>query len=320
MFSKLFFWLKCSRYYTLPMTFFSWLIIFLYSIKHNGNAFYGVLSLIGICLCHLATNLFDDYNDFKTLKRKIDNDKIILPNTQRGKCEYLLNNSTNKKEVLQTTLVYLSIASLIGLFFILKQGIETLIFIALGGLIILSYSFLSNIRLSEVAVGLAYGPLVFCGTYFVMTGDLSLTPLALSLPSMILTINLIYTDTIMDYDIDKAEGKKTFVGLFTKEGAITFQTILLTLAYLSIIALWIAKIMDIKILLALITIPLSIDLIKSERLHIRENKPPKKRWYHFPFEDWNDIKENRSESFMFRMYQARNLMIYTSCLISIVML
>ena len=78
--------------------------------------------------------------------------------------------------------------------------------------------------------------------------------------------------------------------------------------------------MGIKILLALITIPLGIDLVKSERLHIREKKTPKKRWYHFPFEDWNDIKENRSESFMFRMYQARNLMIYTSCLISIVML
>ena len=41
---------------------------------------------------------------------------------------------------------------------------------------------------------------------------------------------------------------------------------------------------------------------------------PKKNWYHFPFEEYEDIKQNRSVIYMFRMYQARNLMIYTSIL------
>lgn len=301
------------------MTIFSWLIIFLFGLKNNGNVFYGLLSLLGICICHLATNLFDDYNDYKTLKRTLLNGRATLPNTQKGKCEYLLNNSTTTKDVLQTFRTYLLIASLIGVFFIYKQGFETLIFIILGGFIVLMYSFLSNIRLSEFAVGLAYGPLIFCGVYFIMTGELSYIPIILSLPSMILTINLIYTHTFMDYEIDKAEQKKTFIGLFSKEKAIILQSIILALAYISIIVLWTTKIADIKILSALCTIPLAIDLINSEKQHIK-GIIPQKKWYHFPFENWENIKENESISFMFRMYQARNLMIYTSCLISIVML
>ena len=67
-----------------------------------------------------------------------------------------------------------------------------------------------------------------------------------------------------------------------------------------------------------ITIPLAVNLIASLNLYIDSpEKIPDKQWYHFPFEDWNDIKENRSEVFMFRMYQARNLMIYFSIILAI---
>ena len=67
-----------------------------------------------------------------------------------------------------------------------------------------------------------------------------------------------------------------------------------------------------------LTIPLAIDLFESLNLY-SENilSVPNKKWYHFPFEDWDDIKTNRSEPFMFRMYQARNLMIYFSILLAI---
>jgi 1,4-dihydroxy-2-naphthoate octaprenyltransferase len=294
------------------MTIFSWLIIFTLAIKDNGNILYGLLSLIGIILCHLATNLFDDYNDFKTLKKERFENKISLINTQRGKCAYLLNNTVTTKDVLKTLAIYLTFASIIGLFFIISRGIETLIFIILASIIILTYSKLSNIRLSELAVGLAYGVILFEGVYFVMTGNLSLKPLLYSIPSSIFTINLIFTDTLMDYEIDKNEGKKTFIGLFQKKDAIIFQIIMLLFGYTSFIFIN----TTILSLLPLLTIPLSIDLIKSNLLYIKNPEIlPVKHWYHFPFEEWNDIKKNRSLGFMFRMYQARNLMIYTSILI-----
>lgn len=278
MISKIIFWLKCSRAYTLPVTFFSWVIIFCYSIKHGGNIFYGILALVGILLCHLATNLFDDYIDFKTLKRVETDGKTILPNTQEGKCEYLLNNSVTPKEVLRTVLIYLIFASFIGLFFVLKQGLITLIFMGIAGTIILTYSYLSNVRLSEVAIALAYGPILFGGTYFVMNGEISLNSFLISIPSTIFTLNLIYTDTLMDYEIDKAEGKKTFVGLFEKQTAKYMQIGLLVLGYISAF-----KINP----FALITTPLAAELLLS------------------------------NENFIRKMIQARNLMVFTSCLLAI---
>ena len=148
MFARIWFWLKCSRIYTLPMTLFSWLIIFCYAIKNNGNWFYGVVTLLGICCCHLATNLFDDFIDFKFLKKKFKGDKIILPNTQKGKCAYLLYGSTTQRTQLFVVFLYLILASSVGLFFFYLYGFKLLIFMAIGGGIVLSYPLLSNLRMS----------------------------------------------------------------------------------------------------------------------------------------------------------------------------
>ncbi len=306
MLARIWFWLKCSRIYTLPMTFFSWLIIFCYALKHNGNWVYGIIALFGICCCHLATNLFDDFIDFKLLEKRSVGDKVTLPNTQKGKCAYLLNGSTTQRTQLFVVFLYLILASSVGLFFFYLYGFKLLIFMAIGGGIVLSYPLLSNIRMSELAIGTAFGPLLFLGTYFVMTGTISFESLVISIPSTIFTLNLIYTDTLMDYDIDTKEGKKTFIRLFSKTNGVLIQILLLTMGYFSLF-----KIVPIGVL----TLPLAIDLLISDYKFAKDSSYlPKKHWYHFPFEEFEEIKQNRSVIYMFRMYQARNLMIYTSIL------
>ena len=108
MLAKIKFWLECSRWYTLPMTVLSWLIIFLYCLKNGGNVLYGFIALAGICFGHLATNLFDDFCDFQKLEKYIDFDnKVSLPNTQRGKCRYLLEEKTTLKDVLKVVCFYI---------------------------------------------------------------------------------------------------------------------------------------------------------------------------------------------------------------------
>lgn len=314
------FWLECSRWYALPMSFFSWLVVFVYGLNKDGNALYGLLALIGICFAHLATNLFDDYIDFHNLKHiKDENNLITLPNTQRGKCRYLLDGSVKLSDVLKVVMVYSLIALLIGIFFYFSVGKLVLLFMGLAACVVLLYPFMSNIRLSEVGVALCYGPLLFGGTYYVMTGNITTESFILSLPTMIFTVNLIYTDTFMDREIDKKEEKKTLCNLFVSPySALKFQKILLILGYLSVFLLGIFDIADWEMFFTYITIPLAVNLIASLNLYIvSPEKIPDKQWYHFPFEDWNDIKENRSEVFMFRMYQARNLMIYFSIILAI---
>ena len=316
------FWLECSRWYALPMTIFSWLIIFSYSCQNNGNILYGLIVLVGICCVHLATNLFDDFCDYHFLQKITDpNNNVILPNTQRGKCRYLLDNKVKLHEVLTVVGIYCVIALGIGLFFRFVVGTVVDIFVIIGALIVLLYAICSYVRLSEIMVGLAFGPLLFGGVYYVMTGKLTIEPFVLSVPSMLFTVNLIYTDTFLDKDIDKAEGKKTLVNFFrTENGALNFQKILIALGYMSVILIPIFDITDWEIFFVFLTIPLALDLIVSLKQYSVDNKSvPDKKWYHFPFEMWSDIKKNRSEVFMFRMYQARNLMIYSSLIISLVL-
>ena len=67
--------LECSRVFSLPMTIFSWLIIFTFSAINSGNILCGVIALIGICFVHLGTNLVDDYFDYKSLMKRVNFDK-----------------------------------------------------------------------------------------------------------------------------------------------------------------------------------------------------------------------------------------------------
>lgn len=316
------FWLECSRWYALPMTIFSWLIIFSYSMRQNGNPVYGVVALIGICFAHLATNLFDDFCDFNFLQKNIDyNNNVTLPNTQRGKCRYLLDKKVKLSELLSVVGLFCLAALSVGIFFFFTVGGGVKPFMIAGGLIVLLYPLLSYIRLSEVAVGLAFGPLLFGGVYYVMTGKIATEPFILSIPSMIFTINLLYTDTFLDKDIDKAEGKRTLVNAFKSEAsALKFQQMFLILGYLSVLLIPIFDICDWEVFFVFITIPLALDLVSSLKLYSEDTGLiPEKKWYHFPFEAWSDIKENRSETFMFRMYQARNLMVYFAVILSLIL-
>ena len=316
MLSKLIFYLRCSRYYTLPMTFFSWIIVFCYSLKHNGNTLYGILALFGIMCSHLATNLFDDICDYKKLTKSYNNG-IILPNTQRGKCQYFIDKTLSNKQAKLLFLSYCLISFIIGLFFFFVYGQMIFLFMILGLMIILSYSALSYNNMSELAVGFAFGPLLFSGVYYVMTGDFNINPIILSLPSAIFTVNLLYTDTFLDKDIDKNENKHTLVNILGGgKKALLFQKILLSFGYISVALLIYYKLVKLTALAVLITLPFTVDLIKSMNLYyMNKTIIPKKKWYHFPFEDWHDIKEHRSATFMFRMYQARNLMMYVSLFI-----
>ena len=320
MFSKIKFWLECSRWYALPTTIFSWLIVFVYSIDKDGNYINGILALIGICLAHLATNLFDDYIDFHNLKKEIDeNNNLILPNTQNGKCQYLLDGSVKTIDVLKIIALYCTLALIIGIYLFANIGSGILLYMTFGALIVVLYPYLSNIRLSEFAVALAYGPLLFGGTYFAMTGKIDITPFILAIPTMLFTVNLIYTDTFLDRDIDKKEGKDTLCGYFkTEKNALLFQKWLVIIAYISIVLIESFDITDWEILITLITIPLAIDLHNSLiEYSLNKESIPQKKWYHIPFENWNKIEQEECKPFMFRMYQARNLMIYFSILITI---
>ncbi|MFQ8627068.1 MAG: hypothetical protein ACLSA2_11765 [Candidatus Gastranaerophilaceae bacterium] len=140
---KICFWLKNSRIFSLPMTLLSWLVIFVYSLKFNGNVINGLAALVGIACAHLATNLFDDYMDYKKLS----------DNSQKCKCAYIKEGYATLDDVLRVVIIYCGIAFLTGVFLTYRAGFPVIALAFVGGMLTLLYAKLSQVGLSEVAVG-----------------------------------------------------------------------------------------------------------------------------------------------------------------------
>ena len=312
MLRKLPFILECSRIFSLPMTIMSWLVIFTYSITVAGNKLYGFIALLGVCLVHLAANVLDDYFDYKTLIKQVNFDKKeYLQNSQKTKCRYLISGMVQEKDMLYWALFYLFFAGLIGLYFYLKCGMGVLYFAIIGGLIAFLYSFLSKIRLSELAIAIAYGPALFGGIYYVMTKTYSWEVFVLSIPTMFITVILLYIHTVMDFEFDIKEGHNTIANAFDSSlDSLVVLKWLILFAYSAPIILCILDIADWQVLLCWLTIPLAIDLYESMVDYtINSESIPEHKWFHFPMEDMRG-----ASNFMIRMYQSRNLTIYYTLL------
>ena len=165
--------MECSRIFSLPMTIQSWLVIFVFSLIDSGNILYGILALLGICFAHLGANIFDDYIDYKSLIKQVNFDKNeYLKNSQKTKCRYIICGKLKETDVLWIAISYFAIATFIGLFLFLKCGMGVVQFAFIGGIIALIYPIASRFCLSEVLIGLAFGPVLFGGVYYVMCGTI----------------------------------------------------------------------------------------------------------------------------------------------------
>ena len=289
MIKTILFWLENSRIFSLPMTLLSWLVVFVYSLKSGGDILNGVIALIGICFAHLATNLFDDYVDYKKL----------TDNSQKCKCAYIKEGKAALNDVLKVVVIYCFIACIAGFLLLLRCGLPVLWLGLLGGIITLIYAKLSQKGLSEIAVGAAFGPLLFEGVYFVMTGDFSLVVFVMSLAVVMFTVGLLYVHTLLDFEGDMASHKKTLVcRIGSKSKALKGVFIVYGLGYLftGILAFMLKNYF---ILITFTLVPLVFDIYNSLK----------------SFECGDETKE-----FYFRLLKARNLMVYYSLLITLFLL
>ena len=286
MIDKIYFWLKNSRLFSIPMSILSWLVIFVFALKQGGNILNGIIALIGIVSAHLATNLFDDYVDYK----------VLPENSQRCKCAYIKDGKATLNSVLKIVIIYLLIASICGFFLFLRCGFPVIGLAIVGEIIALIYAKLSQRGLSEFAVGIAFGPLLFEGTYFVMTKNFSLEVFILSLAVVMFTIGLMYVHTILDFEGDMCAHKKTLVcRIGNKNIALKGVFVVYGLGYL-------------------FTLILAV-MLKNYYLLLTFGLFP------LVFRMYNYLKTytcgGEVSEFYFRLLQARNLMVYYSLLITL---
>lgn len=301
MFQKFIFWLSCARVYSLPITILNWLVIFVYSIKHGGNIILGLVSLIGISFVHMATNLLDDYFDYK--------DENYMATSQNCKCSYLKNNQATVKELKYAIIIFLLISAFIGVFLFFASGYYVALLAIIALIIAITYQKFSINGLGEVAIFIAYGPLMYEGVYYVMTGKFSWLVCLLSFACAFITNTVLYVHMLMDFDGDLSANKKTLcVYLKTKEKALNALAIFYLLAFILMMLLaFISK--NYLYCLTLLVIPQIYDLyISMKKYNKDKTNMPKIYPWHYPLENWEKIKDTPDAPFYFRFFYSRNIL------------
>src|SRR5215467_15171535 len=171
-----------------------------------------LLTLLGASLIHIATNMLNDYFDYRS-----GNDLMVKhQNPFAGGGRILTAGLVTPSTHLAVSLTSLILGCFIGFYLILAQGLTMLFWLGLIG-VISSYFYVGPpLRLAyrgigEIIVGLNFGPIMTLGAYYVQTGTFALEPFLVSIPVGLLIAAVLWINEFPDMEADDAVGKKTLV-------------------------------------------------------------------------------------------------------------
>ena len=235
---------------------------------------YFALTMLGGFFLHIGTNTSNDYFDH-TSGTDEANYNYMVPFS--GGSRSIQMGLISAKGMLYLSIATFAIGGLIGIPLINKAGINILYLGFIGFLSGFFYTappfrFASRKGLGELLIGLNFGPLMAAGSFLVQTkGDtIYLNDAILAgIPIGLLVAAIVYVNQFPDHDGDKATGKNNLVVVFGPEKARVGYVFLVIGAFISIIALALAKpeTFPMLSLISLITSFYSIYTIKTLYKH-----------------------------------------------------
>jgi 1,4-dihydroxy-2-naphthoate polyprenyltransferase len=218
-----------------------------------------VLTLVAGVFLHLGTNVANDYFDHKSGGDDI-NKEFVRPFS--GGSRMIQKGLLTPREVFFEAAILLIIGTAIGFYLAFIRGLFVLVLGLFGLFSGIFYASpplkLANRGVGEVFVGLNFGVLMTIGAYFVQTQTLNVEPLVASIPVFLLIFAVVYINEFLDYNADKAIGKRTLVVRLGREKASQGYAILMAGVYLSILIGVLTTIMPATTLIALATFPIAI--------------------------------------------------------------
>ena len=219
---------------------------------------YAILAFVGLLLAHISVNVLNDYFDYKS---GIDLDTKRTP--FNGGSGILPAALLNPRQVLCLGLSSFLLAIPIGIYFTITRGWLLLPLLLVAAVCILLYTpFILKLRWPEWAPGLGMGLLPVLGAYFIQTTTF-LPAIIASVPSGILVHNLLLLNEFPDTEADRKGGRKTLPITMGKTGAGIVYSVLTVVVYLWIIGGVVAEQMPAFSLIALLTLPFAIKVIRS---------------------------------------------------------
>jgi len=240
--------------------------IMAWTINDSFNLGKLLLTLLGITLIYLGSNLLNEFFDHIAGKDKTS----LFLNSFTGGNKVIQKGVFSAEKVLLSSIIFILSGSAIGLS--LAYMIESYWLILIGFVgILLAVGFsspvlkYSKIGLGEIAIGFAFGTVITFGSYFVQSdGVFSYLPIIASVPLSLFVMLVLFINEFQDYRADKNCGKKTIVvSIGDKFKAMKIFSILLFIPYLWIIPFAIFGLMPWWSFLIFLTIPMAIIAVKQ---------------------------------------------------------
>ena len=219
------------------------------------------LVALGCVLIHAGTNLLSDAADYS---RGVDR-----PGTLGGS-GVLVEKLLTARQVFWGGLGLLAAGSAGGLVLVWMRGL-TVLWLGMagvvGGFFYGGHKFgYKYVALGDVMVFLLMGPLIVVGTYFTLTGEMSIRALLASLPVACLVTAILHSNNLRDIAADSSVGVRTLAGILGLRGAKIGYFVLVTGAY-ALVAAWVAcGVLSPWTLGVLLTIPLAAKNLSHIRL------------------------------------------------------
>lgn len=221
--------------------------------------------LIASLLIQAATNMFNEYYDFK---RGLDNEHSV------GIGGAIVRHGINPKTILNLAFGLYGVSALIGVYICLNSSW----WLAAVGLISMAAGYfytggpkpIAYTPFGEIVAGFFMGLMIILIAFYIQTGTVTVHSILVSIPSFILVGAILLANNIRDLDGDKEFGRKTLAILLGRKGAIYLLSGMFVTSYLWILILVFWEVLSFWPVIVALSIPKAV---KAAKGFIGKSKP-----------------------------------------------
>ncbi|MGJ8685861.1 MAG: prenyltransferase [Spongiibacteraceae bacterium] len=211
-------------------------ILLAYALAYASGASVLLRDLVLVCIgavsAHIAVNTLNEYQDFRS-----GLDLATEKTPFSGGSGALVTAPTALNAVLNAAIGSLLITVAVGLYLVVTHGLMLLPIGIAGVLIVVTYTEIINRRplLCLIAPGVAFGPLMVVGSYYVFAASFDTSVLLVSLLPFFLVNNLLLLNQFPDVAADREVGRRHFAIAFGLENSALVYGLFAALACATIV-------------------------------------------------------------------------------------
>ncbi|WP_433750068.1 1,4-dihydroxy-2-naphthoate polyprenyltransferase [Falsibacillus pallidus] len=252
-------WWQLTRPHTLTASFVPVLIGTILALFYSRFHFFLFLAMMLACLfIQIATNLFNEYYDFK---RGLDTKDSV------GIGGAIVKGELKPGTILNAALLLYGLSILLGVYICMNSS-WWLAMVGLAGMAV-GYLYtggplpIAYTPFGEVLAGLFMGSMFILISFFIQTGFVSRESILISVPVAILVGAINMGNNIRDLEGDREFGRKTLAILIGPKGAVVILAGMFIAAYAGIIGLVIWDAASPWLLIVLLSFKKPIDAVKG---------------------------------------------------------